>query len=90
MIVYYLSLVSMMSIFSFILYGVDKNRAIRGKYRIKEGKLLTISIFFGAFGGLLSMYLFRHKIRKWYFILINWFSLIIHLGILYFIWNNSL
>jgi uncharacterized membrane protein YsdA (DUF1294 family) len=87
MIVYYLSVVSMMSIFSFILYGVDKNRAIRGKYRIKEGNLLFISIFFGALGGIISMYLFRHKTQKWYFVFINWLSLIIQIGIVLLIWR---
>ena len=87
MIVYYLSVVSMMSIFTFILYGVDKNRAIRGKYRIKEGNLLFITLFFGALGGLLSMYLFRHKTQKWYFVFINWVSLIIHISIAVLIWR---
>ena len=87
MLLYYVSLASMMSLFTFILYGTDKNRAIRGKYRIKESNLLLITIFFGAFGGLLSMYLFRHKTSKWNFVFINWVSLIVHLGIAYAIWR---
>lgn len=67
----YLLYFILINIISFISYMIDKILAIYNKYRISERKLLIISIIGGAFGGLLSMYIFHHKTHKWYFVLIN-------------------
>ncbi len=47
----------------YTLYGVDKRRAINGKYRISE-KTLLLWAFFGPIGGILGMQHFRHKTQK--------------------------
>lgn len=47
----------------FVLYGVDKWKAERHKWRISEAALLGAA-FFGVFGALLGMRFFRHKTRK--------------------------
>ena len=65
------------NIITFILYMLDKYYAVKDKYRISEYTLLTLSIFGGAFGGLLSMYWFHHKTKKTKFIFVNLISLII-------------
>ena len=75
----YLGLVVLMSIISFILYKVDKNRAVKKQWRIKEVVLLGSSFLFGSIGGLCGMYLLRHKTKHWYFVVINFLSLIIHI-----------
>lgn len=75
----YLIICACMSLITFILYGIDKSRAINNKWRIKETTLLMASILFGACGGLLAMIVFRHKTKKWYFILVNVLFLIIHI-----------
>lgn len=49
--------------FSFLLYGIDKYKAIRKDNRISELTLLAIS-FFGSLGAILGMFLFHHKTRK--------------------------
>lgn len=49
---------------SFLLYGADKRRAIRGAWRIPERTLLFSAMLGGAAGALLGMWLFHHKIRK--------------------------
>ena len=49
---------------AFILYGVDKRRAICGMYRIPEKVLLGVAVAGGAYGAGLGMYVFRHKTRK--------------------------
>lgn len=56
-----------MSVLAFLLYGIDKRRAVRHKWRIPEATLLATSFLGGAFGALLGMKLFRHKTRHWYF-----------------------
>lgn len=46
---------------TFILYAVDKSRAKRNKWRIKEKTLILWCFFGGSIGGMLGMYLLRHK-----------------------------
>lgn len=50
-----------LSTISFILMGIDKSRAKNNKWRISEKTLLTIALVGGACGGLIGMYVFRHK-----------------------------
>ena len=52
------------SLLTWALFGIDKWKAVRGKWRIRESTLLGLSLIGGAAGGLAGMYLFRHKIRK--------------------------
>lgn len=49
---------------AFILFGVDKWKAVHKKWRIRESVLLGISFLGGAAGGLLAMHVFRHKTKK--------------------------
>lgn len=45
----------------FAMYGVDKNRAIHGKWRISEFMLLLSAFLMGSFGAAFGMEFFRHK-----------------------------
>lgn len=87
---YYLFLIILMSIITYGLYALDKYRSVKGKWRIKERTLLWSSFAFGAVGGLLAMYQFRHKTKHSFFIFINWFGLMIHLGLAYVLHLNQL
>ena len=62
---------AIISLITLILYGVDKRRAKRGKWRIPERVLIGFSLLGGGVGGWLGMKLFRHKTRHWYFHVIN-------------------
>ena len=46
------------------VYGIDKVKAIRGTWRIREAILLGLAAAMGGVGAALGMVLFRHKIRK--------------------------
>ena len=52
-----------MNALTFALYGVDKSRARRGAWRIRESTLLGTAACFGALGALLGMYAFHHKTK---------------------------
>ena len=52
------------SLLTLILFGWDKAMARTRHRRIPEGALLLSSLLGGGFGGLLGMFLFRHKTRK--------------------------
>ena len=67
----YLTYIILMSFTTFMLYYVDKRKATKGKWRIKEVTLLLFSIFGGAAAGYLGMLRFHHKTKHWYFMLIN-------------------
>lgn len=48
-------------------FAIDKIAAIEGRSRIRIVTLLGLAFIGGSIGGLIAMYLFRHKIRKDYF-----------------------
>ncbi len=79
MIIYYLIINIIMSIITLLVYAVDKYRAIKNKYRIKENTLLTLSFLFGSIGGLISIYLIRHKSKHLKFIILNWLFFLFHI-----------
>ena len=61
-----LALVAFMAIVSIVLLvmmGMDKSKAKKHEWRIAERTLFTLAIAGGAVGGVLGMYLFRHKTR---------------------------
>lgn len=69
-----------MSLITFFLYLLDKEKARSGAWRIRETTLLMFSILGGAFGGYPAMLIFRHKTagEHWYFTAINWLGILGH------------
>ncbi len=53
---------------AFAVMGIDKRRAIKGAWRIKERTLFLWAILGGSIGAILGMQLFRHKTKHWYFV----------------------
>lgn len=51
------------NLLAFVLMGVDKRRAVQGRWRISERTLLLSCACLGALGGWLGMRLFHHKTR---------------------------
>ena len=47
----------------FVMYGIDKAKAVRNEWRIPEKNLMGAAVL-GAPGALAAMFVFRHKIRK--------------------------
>ena len=52
------------NVVTFVVFVVDKVRAVRGAWRVREATLLGLSLVGGSVGGILGMCLARHKIRK--------------------------
>ena len=63
------AVLAVINLAAFALYGVDKARARRGAWRIRESTLLGAAACFGALGALLGMQLFRHKTKHRAFVL---------------------
>ena len=68
-----------MNLAAFLLMFSDKRRAVRGKWRIPEHTLFLTAALGGSAGGLLGMYLCRHKTRKWKFVLGFPLLLVLHI-----------
>ena len=57
------------NIVTFSLYGSDKKRARWDRRRIPEKVLLGLAVIGGSVGAWMGMKVYRHKIRKWKFII---------------------
>ena len=79
-IVAYAGYLILLSLITFIAYGGDKKKAIKGAYRTKEKTLLLLSFFGGAFGGYPAMLVFHHKTKgeHWYFTFVNLLGIALH------------
>lgn len=52
------------NVLTFLVFGIDKWKARKGRWRIPEDTLIWMSIVGGSIGALVGMYLFRHKTQK--------------------------
>ncbi len=59
---------AVMNVAAFVMMGVDKRRARRGRWRISEKALFAAALAGGSAGAILGMQIFRHKTRHWYFV----------------------
>lgn len=84
--IYYLAagLFLLANLITFILFGLDKRKARKGRWRVPELTLLLWCFFGGALGGWLGMSTFRHKTQHWKFrILVPLFLLLQVLAAVY-------
>lgn len=49
---------------TFLLFGVDKWSAKKGRRRVSERTLLLFAAIGGSFGAYVGMWFFRHKTKK--------------------------
>ena len=59
---------AVISLLTFIVYGADKRRARKGKWRVPEKTLFLLPLLGGSIGALLGMRVFHHKTKHWYFV----------------------
>lgn len=56
------------NLLAFALFGIDKRRASKHRYRISEAALFSVALLGGSIGAWAGMYVFRHKTAHWYFV----------------------
>lgn len=79
-----------LNILSFFLMGHDKQCARKNRRRIPEKTLFLSAMLFGALGGTLGMFIFRHKTRHWYFRVFFPLLLFLQAGILGWLWSRGI
>lgn len=62
-IVYFLGV----NVVAFTMYGIDKWKAKKDRWRISEAALLLVAALGGSAGALVGMRCFHHKTQKWKF-----------------------
>jgi uncharacterized membrane protein YsdA (DUF1294 family) len=76
---YYLLL---LNIIGFALMGIDKERAKKRKWRIKEKNLFLVAFIGGSIGSILGMQFFRHKTKQMKFTIGMPLILVLHVSII--------
>lgn len=56
------------NILGFAVMGIDKQKAIKKRWRIRESTLFLIALVGGSLGSILGMRIFHHKTKHWYFV----------------------
>ena len=72
----------LLSFASFLMYGIDKSAARRGRWRTPEITFHLLSVAGGWPGALLGQRVFRHKTRKQPFRGIFWGTVIVNCSVL--------
>ncbi len=81
---------AIINIAAFAAMGIDKLKAKKRAWRIPEATLFLLVIFGGSLGGILGMFLFRHKTRHWYFLYGFPLILILQLLAVYLLWRSPI
>lgn len=71
---------------AFLMYGADKRRAKKNRWRISEKALIMVALIGGSVGALGGMYLFRHKTKHVKFIIGVPVILVIQILIVYIVY----
>ena len=71
MLKYALIILAVISLLTFVSYGLDKHAARQKTWRVPERRLLLFGLAGGAAGALLAMQIFHHKTRKAKFWIVN-------------------
>ena len=73
------------NIAAFFMFGIDKRRARKNKWRVPEKTLLIMAAIGGSVGALLGMTTFHHKTKKWKFKLLIPLFLILQAALLVYL-----
>ena len=79
--------VVIINIISFSLMGIDKKKAQKSKWRIKESTLLWWAFCLGGTGSFLGMQIFRHKTKHKKFIIFVPMCVIINIIVIILIYK---
>ena len=85
-----LAYLAVMIIVGLIIMKVDKVKAEKKAWRIKEATLFLISAIGGSLGTWAGMYIFRHKTKHWYFVIGMPLIFFAHVAILVFLFVNGI
>jgi len=78
----FIAYLTIINVLALVMFGVDKRRAVKNKWRIRESILLIFSLIGGGLGSFIGMKLFHHKTHKMKFLLlVPFFTIVFVIGI---------
>ena len=80
--IFILALLALWNFIVFAMYGLDKRKAKKGKWRTSEFRLILSAFLMGGLGAFLAMGFFRHKTKHIKFKILVPLALILNLGAL--------
>ena len=86
----YFSVMLGMSLVSFFLMRHDKQCAKKNQRRVPEKTLFLSAALFGAMGGTLAMFIFRHKTKHWYFRVFFPLLMVLQVAVLGYLWGRGI
>lgn len=81
-IIIYLGIAFVLSVVTFMAYGLDKRRAVDDGRRVSERTLQILAFLGGWPGALLGQRHFRHKTKKLSFLIVFWLVVALNVSIL--------
>ncbi|MCF0113855.1 MAG: DUF1294 domain-containing protein [Erysipelotrichaceae bacterium] len=83
--IYYVSI----NILTYLIYFLDKYKAVKQYYRTPERTLIILAFLGGALGAYLSMHIHHHKTLKWKFRILVPIAILLHLVILIYLFMQN-
>lgn len=79
-----------MNVIALGLFGLDKHRARTHGWRVPEKTLFAAALLGGGWGAWCGIYLFRHKTRHWYFVVLIPLIAVAEYGLLAWLLTNGM
>lgn len=80
----------LLNLISFLLMRHDKQCAKKNQRRVPEKTLFLSAALFGALGGTLGMFVFRHKTKHWYFRVFFPLLTVLQVAVLGYLWGRGI
>ena len=74
---------------AFLMYGFDKWKAKKNKWRVPEKTLLLVAAIGGSIGAFAGMQVFRHKTKHMKFVIGVPVIFILQIALVWFIWFRN-
>ena len=81
--------IAILNVITFLVYGIDKWKAKKEKWRIPESTLLLLAFVGGSIGALLGMKVWHHKTMHKKFKYGIPLIMILQIGILLYLWQMA-
>ena len=81
--------IAILNVITFFLYGIDKWKAKKDRWRIPESTLLLLAVLGGSIGAWLSMKICHHKTMHKKFKYGIPLIMILQIGILLYLWQMA-
>ena len=78
----YLTVTAVMSLVTFVAYGIDKRNARLQRWRISEKRLHWFALLGGWPGAWVGQQFFRHKTQKVGFRIVFWLTVMLHVALI--------